>query len=53
VANRQAKAIRCLIEADMASDSIPIARSTIEFSLSAAALSRDCCVRVRDTLDVL
>lgn len=41
VANRQAKAIRCLIDADMAGDSIPIARSMIEFALSAAALSRD------------
>jgi hypothetical protein len=41
VTNRQAKAIRCLIEAGMASDSIPIARSMIEFSLTAAALSRD------------
>jgi hypothetical protein len=41
VANRQAKAIRCLIDAAMASDSIPIARSMIEFSLSAVALSRD------------
>jgi hypothetical protein len=41
VANRQAKAILCLIDADMASDSIPIARPMIEFSLSAVALSRD------------
>jgi hypothetical protein len=41
VANRQAKAIRCLIDADMAGDSIPIARAMIEFSLSAVALSRD------------
>lgn len=41
VANRQAKAIRCLVDAEMAGESIPIARSMIEFSLSAAALSRD------------
>lgn len=41
VSNRQAKAIRCLIDADMAGDSIPIARSMIEFALSAVALSRD------------
>lgn len=38
---RTTKAIRCLIDADMAGDSTPIARSMIEFSLSAVALSRD------------
>jgi hypothetical protein len=41
IANRQAIAIRCLIDADMVGDSVPIARSMIEFSLSAVALSRD------------
>jgi len=41
VATRQAKAIRCLIDASLAGDSIPIARSMIEFPLSAVALSHD------------
>ena len=39
--NRLANAIRCLVDAGLADDSIPIARSMIEFSLSAVALSHD------------
>jgi hypothetical protein len=41
MANRQAKAIRCLADGGLGGDAVPLARSMIEFSLWSVALSRD------------
>src|ERR1035441_10035363 len=40
-ANRQAKAIHCLVDNGLGADAVPLARSVIEFALWSVALSQD------------